>query len=205
MKKTVKPTFLSPKEELILKKLLAVHKKNANLYLDLALSITDWAPKEIKKWVHLLQDKELIQYLPSQDETHCLCLITAQGIAALGASPIPKQFELMHTYLVALVLLLVGVMAYGMLSIKNPSKTHADVTGVGITPATKAILTNWIENKEGENSDNYTFDLLEENEGRKTYFVECKMDHLSACKYNVVFVEVDENKGVITNVQVAQD
>ena len=199
-------TILTSKEKIILKELLNTYKKHVSLYLDLPNALADWSPKELKKIVNHLQDRKFVQYLPSEDEIHCLCRITPLGLDALRVAKLSGDVQFNKMPIIfAGILIIMGLAVYGFNSYKKPSESFADARGVGVNENTKAILEDWIENKEEENSEYYTFDLLEEYEGRKTYFVECKMAYLGTCKYNIVFVEIDEKKGLITNVEIAQE
>jgi len=199
-------SLLTPKEKVILKELYNTYQKHVSLYLDLPNVLADWSPKELKKIINHLQDRKFVQYLPSEDEIHCLCRITPLGLDALRMAKLSRDVQFNKKHIIfASIVIVIGLIVYGLNATKNPSKSFADVRGVGVNEKTKAILEDWIENREEENSDYYTFDLLEEYEGRKTYFVECKMAYLSTCKYNIVFVEVDEKKGLITNVEIAQE
>ena len=206
MKLKTRLEILTPKEISILKELYNTYKKHVSLYLDLAGVLSDWAPEEIKKIVFQLEERKLIEYLPSQDQAHYLCRITPLGIESYRGATFSKQFKFSKKYIIyAGLVAILGLVTFGYQASKDPSKSFASITGRGLNEKTKAILTEWIEIDEEENSDNYTFDLLEEWEGRKTYFVECKIDHIHECKYNIVFVDVDEEKGIITNVEMVQE
>jgi len=194
---------LKPKEKEILNALYVTYKKNASLYLDLAHAFPDWHPDEIKYWVYSLQEIKLLHYLGTQDGIHLLCRITEHGIEVLNES-ISFFEKLGHnkkTFAYAAgILLVAAVIGFNSLGISSDS-FMGSITGTGLTDKTKTILTEWLEGAEQENSDNYTFSLLDKEGTRRSYLVECKDAAKGVCKYNIVFVEVDEKDGKVTNVE----
>lgn len=80
-----------------------------------------------------------------------------------------------------------------------------DITGTGLTEGTRGILAGWIEDQEQENSDHYTFSLLEKIGQRRTYLAECRDAFIGTCKYNLVFIELNEKTGEILNVELPHD
>jgi len=193
-------------ETKILKALYLTHKKHASLYLDLFAAFPDNHHDEIRGAADRLEQNMSIQILPS-DDTHCLARITEHGTARLkeesGAFGMWK-YKTRSLYIgVAVVALFIVLSVAG--SIVPLGVFMGDITGTGLTPSTKEILMQWVEGQEQEKSDWYTFSLYEKNsDTRKTYLVQCKDEFTHQCKYNILFVEVDEKSKTITNVGAGQ-
>jgi hypothetical protein len=206
MAKNIAPVKLDEKEREILNALYKIHKRNPSLYLDLAVALHSWDQTEVERIVQRLHNERLLFFLPSQDNAHFLCRITPSGVDVLfRTDPSIRNFQSGKKAILLVILAILAIGVYSIKTIQSPDKTSADITGPDITKEAKEILMEWIEEREEEDSDHYTFALLETIGDRKTYLVECRMEYIDECKYNIIFVELDEATGEITNVELAEE
>lgn len=192
---------LSDLERVILKALLVTYRQQPGLFLDLRSLLPSHHPQELDEAAADLNDQQWVECVA--EEAHLLCRLTDQGFAALRTMGMPVGFWAMHqkwstAALVVLVALFLGI---GAAQIVPLSALMGDLTGESIRPKTTVLLTEWLEQQEQEDASHYTFSLLEKVGDLTTYLVECRSEFQSVCKYTIVFIEVDEEKGVINNVE----
>lgn len=186
---------LNPEDKKLLRALCGTFKKDGSVYIDLFKVFPDAHPKSLAASVTRLESLHLLHSLDGVEKDHLLCRVTDEGDGLFNFFDLHRRSLIGFGAGFALLMLVLGF------SGALPQGLTGDVTGTGLTAGTQAILTDWIANAEQENSDHYTFSLLEKAGDRKTYLVECKTDYLYECKYKIVFVELDERSGTVLNVE----
>ena len=200
-------TQLMPQEKEILKALLRTCAENAELYTDISRALPDIHPEELKRALEGLQMRHLVRYLAVSEGEQMPARITEEGISILKKNGVSTGFMLKNKKLLTYAATFTAMLFFALLIVGGGSGElfKIDVTGTGLNTKTKEILRQWIEDQEQENSDNYTFSLMEEDGPRKNYLVECKSENSDDCKYNIIFIELDEDSKEITNVELPRE
>lgn len=198
---------LSDHEKELLTSLAHTHSKKAQLYLDISRTFPDEHPHDLQNTLTLLQEKKLVHYNPVAEGGHLFARITSKGMEALyasgGVSFMKFHMENFRRWAgITAVVLLIIVMLSGILPLHS---LLGDLAGTGLTQKTTVALEDWMKNQEQEDPEFYTYTLFEESGDLKSYLVECREDRELECKYKILFIEVDEAKEMVSNVEYPRD
>lgn len=199
-----KSSILTPKEKILLDVLQTTYNRHFDVFLDLTETLKELSADKIQETVDHLKSKKFVQQIPSVNPNHVLCRITPLGLDALRMSRLSGSIKTNKKhFIVAFLILAAGAATYTLIGIKDKEKSLADI--LSLDDKSRPVLENWMRNNEGEDPLLYTYSLLEKYEGRDTYLAECKIQYLDNCKYNIVFIDIDEKTNSVISAEAGRE